>query len=105
MKRFEEMSHNEKQEAVVLLGNWLQAYTHEVIVKVLERREEILNNEFTMNLLKELKRREDAEQEEFNSDIEFLLRDYENFKQYDPHNHPTTHAKSYRDILYDMYIR
>ena len=36
--------------------------------------------------------------------IILLLENFEEFKQYDTHSHILTHSKSYRDILYDMYI-
>ena len=31
--------------------------------------------------------------------------DYDNCSEYYVHNHPISHAKSYRDVLYDMFIR
>jgi hypothetical protein len=105
MKKFEEMNTTEKQEIKELFANWLSHYTHEVIVKVMERSEEIINNEFAMNLLRELKEREEKEQEDFTNSIGNLMEHFETFKEYDPHNHPLTHAGSYRDILYDMFIR
>jgi hypothetical protein len=105
MKKFEEMGMMERQEIEGLMANWLRHYTHEVIVKVLARADEIINNDFVMNLLKELKKREEEERKDFQSSISFLLRDYESHKEYDPHNHPLSHAGSYRDILYDMYIK
>ena len=105
MKKLEDLERKERDEIVLLFANWLNQYTHEVMVKVLARRDEIINNEFAMNLLRELKAREEKELHEFNHSIGSLLMDYEEFKEYDPHSHPTTHAASYRDILHDMYIR
>ena len=105
MKRYNEMTWEEKQEVAALFANWLQRYTHECILRAMERREEIINNEFAMMLLKELKVREEAEQKDFGHSIGSLLNDFETFKEYDPHIHCTTHAGSYRDILYDMFIR
>ena len=105
MKTFEQLERNEKAEMTALIANWLSPYTHNVIVTVLKKREEIINNEFTVNLLKELKIREEKEQTEFANNIGWLLRNYDNDKDYDPHNHALTHSKSYRDILYDMYIK
>ena len=61
MRKFEELKRDERDEIVLLFANWLNQYTHEVIVKVIERRDEIINNEFAMNLLKELKEREEKE--------------------------------------------
>ena len=105
MKFNEIESIKEKNEIVLLFSNWLKRYTHEVIVKVIERKDEIINNEFAMKLLKELKEREEKEVIYFNDSIDSLMFDFENFKEYDPHTHPLTHSNSYRDILYDMYIK
>lgn len=105
MKKFENLTFDERKEVVELFGNWLKNYTHEVIVRVMEKRDEILANDFAMNFLRELKNREEKEQEDFNRSIESLMEDFDKYNQYDPHNHPLEHAKSYRDVLYDLYIR
>lgn len=105
MKRFNEMDYTEKKETAALFAAWLKPYTKKVIVAVLEKREEIMNNDFVMGLLKELKARQDMESEDFAHSIHNLLDDFEVFEQYDPHNHPLTHSGAYRDILYDMYIK
>lgn len=104
MRKYEELSFNEQKEIAFLFGNWLREYTHAVVVRVLEKRDEIISNDFAMNLLKELSEREKDEQEQFDDNIYSLLQAFDIFKEYDPHNHPLTHARSYRDVLYDMYI-
>ena len=104
MKKFEEFEYEERKEIKSLFANWLNNYTHEVIIKVLAKRDEIINNEFAMKLLRELKEREEKEDKEFERSIEALLDDFDKFNEYDPHNHPTTHSGSYRDILRDMYF-
>lgn len=105
MKFNEIESIKERNEIVLLFSNWLKRYTHEVIVKVLDRTDEIINNEFAMKLLKELKEREEKEIIDFNNSIDSLMTDFDEFKQYDPHIHVLTHSNSYRDVLYDMYIK
>ena len=100
-----ELSLEERNEITELFANWLQPYTHEVIVRVMEKREEIINNEFAMNLLRELKTRSEKEEKDFAHSVGHLLFSFDDFKEFDPHNHPLSHAKSYRDILHDMYIR
>ena len=105
MKKYDDMNITEQNEIAELFGNWLKNYTREVIVKVMKNRDDIINNDFAMNLLIELKEREDKEEKEFYHDIANLLFDFETFKEYDPHNHPLTHSSSYRDVLYDMYIK
>lgn len=105
MKNFNEMPIAERKEIAELFSNWLKPYTREVIVKVMSRTEEIINNDFTMSLLRELKSREDREVKYFTDAIEFLISDFDGCKEYDPHNNALTHASSYRDVLYDMYIK
>lgn len=105
MKRFEEMTYTEKNEIAALFAAWLKRYTHKVIVAVMERRDEIIANEFAMSLLRELKARQEVETAEFAREMYYFLDDCESFKEYDPHSHPLTHSGSYRDILYDMYIK
>ena len=105
MKNYNELEYSEREEIKVLFANWLKHYSHEVIVSVFEKRDEIINNEHTMNLLKELCRRDRMEADDFENTIDMLFRNYDDFKEFDPHNHSLTHAGSYRDILYDMYIK
>lgn len=106
MKIFDELPINERKEIVKLFANWLQPYTQEVINKVIQfKKAEIINNDFAMNLLKELKEREEKESVDFAHSIGNLMGEFDVFNQYDPHSHPLTHAGSYRDILYDMFIR
>ena len=105
MKKFENMSYEEQKEVVALFTCWLKHYTHEVIVKVLERRDEIMNNESSMMLLKELKEREEKETKRFNDSMFSLVEHFDDYKEFDPHNHCLTHSGSYRDVLYDLYIR
>lgn len=105
MKRFAEMDYTEKNEIAALFAAWLKRYTHKVIVAVMERSDEIIANEFAMGLLRELKARQEVEEKEFANEMYYLLDDCESFKEYDPHSHPLTHSGSYRDILYDMYIK
>ena len=105
MKKYEELSFDEKMEVRALFTIWLSRYTHEVVNKVMEKSQEIINNEFAMMMLKELAKRENDETADFETHIEALFTDYEEFKKYNPHNHPLQHSGSYRDVLYDMYIR
>ena len=105
MKEFMNLDRTEQEIITELFAAWLSRYTHEVICKVMERADEIINNEFAMKMLVELKDRQETEAKDFNSSIANLFNDYETFKEFDAHNHPLTHSKSYRDILYDMYIK
>lgn len=105
MKTWNDLTLAARESTAILFANWLKPYTHDVIVKVMKRRDEIINNEFAMNLLHELRLRDHKEEKEFYENITWLFNSFDANKEYDPHNHPLTHAGSYRDILYDMYIR
>ena len=105
MKKYEDLTRGEQQEVTRLFTTWLEKYSHEVIVKVIEQRDEIINNDFAMNLLKELCTRTESEKVDFKHSIENMLFHFDDFKKYNPHNHPLSHANSYRDVLYDMYIK
>lgn len=87
MEKFKEIELKKRKLIGKYIANWLKDYTQEVILRVMEKREEIVNNEFTMNLLKELYVREVKEVEEFTNDIILLLENFEEFKQYDTHSH------------------
>lgn len=105
MKNFNEMDINKQKEIAQLFANWLEMYTTEVVISVMKKRDEIINNDFAMNLLSELKEREDKETKEFAHSIGNLMYDFDTFKDYNPHINTLTHANSYRDVLYDMFIK
>ena len=104
-KKFDELNYTEQHDIARLFTCWLHPYTHEVVVRVLARRDEILANDSAMSMLKELYQREQDEVKDELNSIRCLLENFETFKEYDIHNHPLTHSGSYRDILYDLYIR
>ena len=94
-----------ENEVIKMFANWLKDYSAPVIIQVMEKKNDILNNEYAMTLLKELMEREEKEAHEFTDSIKNLMDNYETFKKYNPHNHVLTHSDSYRDVLYDMYIK
>ena len=104
MKQYSELDRKEKDRIALLFTAWLKPYTKSVIMSVMSKRDEIINNEFAMKLLDELFHRQEKESRSFEMSICSLLDDYETFKEYDPHSHPLDHSNSYRDILHDMYI-
>lgn len=104
MKKLSEMNYSERKEVAELFANWLSTYTDEVVKRAMSNADEIVANEFAMNLLKELKIREDKEKKSFAREIASLLEDYGTFNQFSLCSNCTTHSNSYRDVLYDMYI-
>lgn len=105
MKKFNELSFEDRRAVTKLFSNWLRNYTSNVIMDVMAKKDDIITNDFAMDLLTELYQREGEEYQDFCHSIGNLMDEYETFKEYDPHSHPVTHAESYRDILYDMFIR
>ena len=104
MVKFDELTQVEQKDLVIKISKWLEPYTHDVIIRVINQMDRILNDGITINLLNELYDREYKESNEFQDSIATLMRDFDTFKDYDVHKHIMTHANSYRDIVYDMYI-
>lgn len=102
MKKFDEYTIEERKEICSYLETWLVMYNNEVINKVLDNIDDIINNEFVMNMLKQLHERTLKEKEDFKRNLRFKL---ENDIDSDFHNKCLTHSNSYRDVLYDMYIK
>lgn len=105
MKKFEELTFNEQEEVLNYFYNWMKNYTDKVIKRVMKNFDEILNNEFAFNMIKELYEREMKEKKEEARSLRYLICNYEDFEQYDIRNHCLEHSDSYRDVLYDMFIR
>ena len=103
--KVKELDYCEVNKYAELFGVWLKPYTHEVIRYVMGRAEEIINNPDSLTLLLELKTREAKEEKDFFDNIAWYIRDYEGHKKYNPHSNCITHSGSYRDVLYDRYIR
>lgn len=100
---YAEMKLDQRIEVAALFENWLSMYTDKVISQVAVRAEEILNDEFSMKLIRELKVREDREKEVRIRKFKYILNGESD--AIGVHVHPLTHSGSYRDVLYDMYIR
>lgn len=101
-------NNKDKEHLAELLECWLSMYTSEVIERVLLRINDILGDPMTMNLLEELYKREAKEKEKRLNDFEFILLCISQNKKWDAdriHNNVLEHSDSYRDILYDFYIR
>lgn len=106
IKEYRESTKLAEQEIFARkLQTWLAPYTDEVYKKVMGRMEEIINNNFALNLIDELYEREQKEKEEEINTILFSLGHEDDIEKYGIHNHCLSHSNSYRDVLYDMFIR
>ena len=105
MRKFNELDYTEQKEIAALFYNWLKDYSEEVIKYVLPKTDEILSNDMAMMMIRELKEREEKENSELFNDIRHMMEDYDTWSKHSLRNNCLTHAGSYRNVLYDMYIR
>lgn len=105
MKKFMELKLEERKEIAELFANWLEMYTDEIIIKVMAKADEIINNEMAVYMLRELKARDEEESTELKRTISWMLEGYDKSDNGRVRFASLTHASSYRDVLYDMYIR
>lgn len=94
----------DKDYAIKIIANWLKTYSNAVVVKVMEKYEQIINDKTTYNILSKLYEEENKEHEIFIQDIEYMVT-----FGIDDETKDTLrigeHSRSYRKLLYDLYIR
>lgn len=89
------------------VNNWLKEYTNEVIHRVLKNIKEIRDSDFACWMLKELYIREEKSLTNFKFIMNVMIDEYTKKGKADnnPRLNVLEHPQSYRDVLYDMYIR
>lgn len=100
-------TYDEKQELASKLYTWLHQYTQDCIDRVFDQIDDIINNEFAMQMINELYKRTTKEAKDEKTTMYYYLLNIEEGEEndgYDLHNHCLTHSNSYRDILWDMFI-
>ena len=93
-----------KDYSIKIVANWLKNYNNEVVVRVMEKYEQIINDKTTYTMLSKLYEEENKEEEAFIHDIEYMVKfgikdetkDMLRLGEY---------SRSYREVLYDLYIR
>lgn len=106
--KLKDMDYKTRNELAELLEAWLYMYTDECVVRVMNRLDEITENEMAMHMLRELKKRQEEEKKQRKDAIGFLFYRLQEGKINDAgtfHNHCLEHSSSYRDVLYDLYIK
>ena len=91
-------------EEIKIVANWLKDYSNDVVVRVMEKYEDIINDVTTYTMLYKLYMKENQENETFIDDIEHIAKfgvtedtkDMLRLGEY---------SSSYREVLYDLYIR
>lgn len=74
MKKLNELNYKEQTELAELLEAWLSEYITEVIEWVTPKVEEIINDDMSMMMLRELKARQEDEKRDRVNSFESLIR-------------------------------
>ena len=93
-----------KDYAIKIVANWLKDYNNEVVVRVMKNYDTIINDKTTYNMLSKLYEEENKEEETFIHDIEYMVK-YGIKDETKDMLRLGEYSRSYRDVLYDLYIR
>lgn len=95
-------SHEDVELLAKKLNTWLEAYTYEVRKYALSQIDEILSDPTALYLLDELYTRTEKEKKEATDNFYWFL----NYG-HEYHNdwNVLTHSGSYRDVLYDKFLK
>ena len=93
-----------KDYTIKIVANWLKDYNNDVVVRVMEKYEQIINDETTYTLLSKVYEEENKEEETFIHDIEYIVK-YGIKDETKDMLRLGEYSRSYRDVLYDLYIR
>ena len=64
----------DKNYAIKIVANWLKNYSNEVVVKVMEKYEQIINDKTTYNMLNRLYVEENKEHVTFIHDLDYMVK-------------------------------
>ena len=92
------------EEAIKIVANWLKDYNNYVVVKVMGKYEQIINDKTTYTMLSKLYEEENKEHETFVQDIKDMIEFGINDDTKDMLR-LGDYSRIYRDVLYDLYIR
>lgn len=93
-----------KEYAIKIVANWLKNYSSEVVVRVMKNYDTIINDKTTYTLLSKLYEKENKEE------VDFII-DIKNIVEYGVKDETLDmlrigeYSQSYRDVLYDLYVR
>ena len=92
------------EESIKIMANWLKDSSNDVVIRVMEKYEQIINDKTTYNMLYKLYVKENEEHKTFIKDIEYMVK----FGITDETNNMLRlgeYSQNYRQVLYDLYIR
>lgn len=93
-----------KDYEIKIVANWLKDYSNDVVVKVMEKYEQIINDKTTYNMLSKLYEEENREEVKFILDIKNIV-EYGIKDETKDMLRLVEYSQSYREVLYDLYIR
>lgn len=95
-------TNEEKNQFAEELNTWLGAYTEDVIKRVMTKLDEIIADKSTRKMISELHQRTHQEEASMIDSFRWALGGTVTTSWRDS---CLTHAKSYRDVLYDLWIK
>lgn len=93
-----------KDYEIKIVANWLKNYSNDVVVRVMEKYEQIINDKTTYTMLSKLYEEENKEEETFIYDIEYMVK-YGIKDETKDMLRLVEYSRSYREVLHDLYIR
>ena len=93
-----------KDYVIKIVANWLKDYNNDVVVRVMKNYDTIINDNTTLTLLIQLYQKENKEEVDFVHDIEHIV-EYGIEEETKDMLRLGEYSRSYREVLYDLYIR
>ena len=93
-----------KDYTIKIVANWLKNYSNEVVVRVMKNYDTIINDKTSFTMLSKLYQEENKEEETFIQDIEYMVK-YGIKDETKDMLRLGEYSQSYREVLYDLYIR
>ena len=100
-ERYKDMN---KDYVIKIVANWLKDYNNDVVVRVMKNYDTIINDNTTLTLLIQLYQKENKEEVDFVHDIEHIV-EYGIEEETKDMLRLGEYSRSYREVLYDLYIR
>ena len=93
-----------KDYVIKIVANWLKNYSNDVVVRIMKNYDTIINDNTTLTLLSALYQKENKEEVNFILDIKHIS-EYGIEEETKDMLRLVENSRSYREVLYDLYIR